>query len=91
MGKPAETYDPLHAALVAASCSHHRSAVYRAWVRARDDARLAYQAWSSAPRNGKRDAYVAYRAAADREDVAAHCFLTADRSGGAVTPASDSR
>jgi hypothetical protein len=41
-----------------------------AWESARDEARLAYRAWCETPYGGKREAYTAYRAAADREDVA---------------------
>jgi hypothetical protein len=41
-----------------------------AWECARDDAHLAFRIWCEAPLGAKRDAYTAYRAAADREDVA---------------------
>ena len=43
---------------------------HRAWERARDDAHLAFRVWCHAPYGNKREAYFAYRAAADREDVA---------------------
>jgi hypothetical protein len=42
-----------------------------AWELARDEAHLAFRLWCHAPTDRKRDAYTAYRAAADREDVAA--------------------
>jgi hypothetical protein len=41
-----------------------------AWECARDEAHLAFRLWCRAPYGAKRDAYAAYRAAADREDVA---------------------
>jgi hypothetical protein len=41
-----------------------------AWELARDDAHLAFRLWCDAPREHKRDAYLAYRAAADREESA---------------------
>ena len=47
-----------------------------AWECARDDAHLAFRLWCEAPRNSKRDAYTAYRAAADREDVAITALMT---------------
>jgi hypothetical protein len=48
-----------------------------AWECARDDAHLAYRRWCTAPYGTKRDAYAAYRAAADREDVALAALMTA--------------
>jgi len=42
-----------------------------AWELARDDAQLAFRLWCHAPYGTKRDAFTAYRAAADREDHAA--------------------
>jgi hypothetical protein len=48
-----------------------------AWECARDDAHLAFRLWCEAPRTFKRDAYTAYRAAADREDVAVAALMTA--------------
>jgi hypothetical protein len=47
-----------------------------AWECARDDAHLAFRVWCDAPRGAKRDAYTAYRAAADREDVAIAVLMT---------------
>jgi hypothetical protein len=47
-----------------------------AWECARDDAHLAFRLWCDAPRQSKRDAYTAYRAAADREDVAISALMT---------------
>ena len=48
-----------------------------AWESARDDAHLAFRIWCDAPLGAKRDAYAAYRAAADREDVAVAALMTA--------------
>ena len=39
-----------------------------AWECARDEAHLAFRLWCHAPYGTKREAYIAYRAAADRED-----------------------
>ena len=47
-----------------------------AWECARDDARLAFRTWCDAPLGAKRDAYAAYRAAADREDTAVSALMT---------------
>jgi hypothetical protein len=47
-----------------------------AWECARDDAHLAFRLWCDAPLASKRDAYTAYRAAADREDVAISALMT---------------
>jgi predicted kinase len=47
-----------------------------AWECARDDAHLAFRVWCDAPLGTKRDAYTAYRAAADREDVAVSALMT---------------
>ena len=47
-----------------------------AWECARDDAHLAFRLWCEAPVAGKRDAYTAYRAAADREDVAIAALMS---------------
>jgi hypothetical protein len=49
----------------------------QAWERARDDAHLAFRLWCHAPYGSKREAYTAYRAAADREDVAIAALMTA--------------
>ena len=48
-----------------------------AWECARDDAHLAFRLWCHAPYGHKREAYVAYLAATDREDSAAAAFMTA--------------
>jgi hypothetical protein len=48
-----------------------------AWECARDDAHLAFRLWCDAPPRSKLDAYTAYRAAADREDVAVAALMTA--------------
>jgi hypothetical protein len=48
----------------------------QAWECARDDAQLAFRLWCSAPYGAKREAYTAYRAAADREDVAIAALAT---------------
>ena len=48
----------------------------QAWECARDDAHLAFRLWCSAPYGAKREAYTAYRAAADREDVAIAALAT---------------
>ena len=45
-----------------------RSLDAEAWRDARDEAALAWRAWRAAP--GDSGAYVAYRAAQDREDAA---------------------
>jgi len=47
-----------------------------AWECARDDARLAFRTWCDSPLGAKRDAYAAYRAAADREDTAVSALMT---------------
>lgn len=52
---------------------HNRHA---AWETARDHARLAFRTWCDAPYGAKREAYFAYRAAADREDIAAAALST---------------
>ena len=41
-----------------------------AWETARDQANLAFRFWCAAPYGQKGEAFTAYRAAADREDVA---------------------
>jgi hypothetical protein len=48
----------------------------QAWECARDDAHLAFRLWCHAPYGTKREAYTAYRAAADREDVAIAALMT---------------
>jgi hypothetical protein len=47
-----------------------------AWECARDEAQLAYRLWCHAPHEHKREAYAAYRAAADREDTAVAALMT---------------
>ena len=59
-----------------------------AWHAARDEALAAYDAWCEAERADKADAYVVYRAAADREDAAATALLlSAQRSAGDLAAA----
>lgn len=48
-----------------------------AWECARDEAHLAFRLWCHAPYGHKREAYVTYRAAADREDSAAAALMPA--------------
>jgi hypothetical protein len=48
----------------------------QAWECARDDAHLAFRLWCNAPYGTKHEAYTAYRAAADREDVAIAALAT---------------
>jgi hypothetical protein len=48
-----------------------------AWETARDEAQLAYRVWCQTPYGNKREAYAAYRAAADREDVAVAALIGA--------------
>ena len=47
---------------------------HRAWIDAREDARRAYLAWSQASGDQRRDSYVAYCAAEEREEAAARAF-----------------
>jgi hypothetical protein len=47
-----------------------------AWEAARDDAHLAFRLWCNTPYGHKREAYTAYRAAADREDIAITALTT---------------
>lgn len=65
-----------------ASAEHHQM-----WQAARDEATLAYLDWRDASYEHKRDAYAAYRAAADREDAAAMSLTGASPSPGTWTPA----
>jgi hypothetical protein len=52
-----------------------------AWREAAEDMRLAYAAWCDADRDGARDAYTVFLAAADREAIAAdHVRHAAKRS-----------
>lgn len=57
---------------------------YAAALRAYDEAALeaeaAWDAWRRADRGFRRDAYAAYRAALDREDVAARTLAAVARS-----------
>ena len=47
---------------------------HRAWIEAREEARRAYRAWSQASSEERRDSYVAYCAAEEREEAAARAF-----------------
>ena len=49
--------------------------IYQAWQAANDEAELAFHAWCAAGYGRKADAYAVYRAACDREDVAAERWL----------------
>ena len=44
---------------------------YLAWLSAESDCEIALRAWFEAARPGRRPAYLAYRAALDREEAAA--------------------
>jgi hypothetical protein len=46
-----------------------------AWETARDQANLAFRFWCAAPYGHKAEAFTAYRAAADREDVAVAAMM----------------
>jgi hypothetical protein len=46
----------------------------RAWITAREDARLAYRAWAEARDEDRADAYAVYLAAEEREEAAAKAF-----------------
>jgi hypothetical protein len=46
-----------------------------AWETARDQAHVAFRLWCAAPYGSKGEAYAAYRAAADREDVAVAALI----------------
>jgi hypothetical protein len=48
-----------------------------AWECARDEAHLAFRLWCHAPYGTKREAYVTYLAAADREDSATAALMAA--------------
>jgi hypothetical protein len=48
-----------------------REELHHAWSAARDEALLAYRDWCSAGAEERDSAYVAYVAAADREEAAA--------------------
>ena len=47
------------------------------WRAARDESTAAYGAWSAAPDDEKRRAYIAYLAALDREGAAADDYARA--------------
>jgi len=46
----------------------------RAWIAAREDARLAYRAWAQANEPERAVAFAVYRAAEEREEAAARAF-----------------
>ena len=49
--------------------------VYQAWRAANEDADEAFLTWCAAGHERKSEAYAVYRAAVDREDVAAERWL----------------
>ena len=46
----------------------------RAWTEAREEARLAYRAWTQAGKPERAAAYTVYLAAEEREEAAARAF-----------------
>jgi Spy/CpxP family protein refolding chaperone len=46
----------------------------RAWIHAREEARLAYRAWVEAEQPDRAAAFTVYRAAEEREEAAARVF-----------------
>jgi hypothetical protein len=46
----------------------------RAWMAAREEARLAYRAWTEALEPDRAIAFAVYRAAEEREEAAASAF-----------------
>ena len=46
----------------------------RAWLHAREEARLAYRAWAEADEPEREIAFAVYRAAEEREEAAARAF-----------------
>ena len=46
----------------------------RAWMEAREEARLAYRAWTEADKPERAAAYTVYLAAEEREEAAARVF-----------------
>jgi hypothetical protein len=46
----------------------------RAWMDAREEARLAYRAWTQAHKPDRDLAFAVYRAAEEREEAAARAF-----------------
>jgi hypothetical protein len=55
--------------------------LHDAWRIAQWDALRAYADWCAAPSAARKDAYVAYVAAADREDAAAAVWRACCRAG----------
>jgi hypothetical protein len=49
--------------------------IYQAWQAAHEDAEDAFRAWCASPFDRKSEGYAVYRAAADRENVAAERWL----------------
>ena len=60
------------------------NAVYDAWSDAHEEAEGAWRTWRS---GGGREAYLAYRAAADREDAAQDALAAASRAAAGRAPA----
>lgn len=46
----------------------------KAWIEAREEARLAYRAWTDAHKPDRAGAFAVYRAAEEREEAAAQAF-----------------
>jgi hypothetical protein len=46
----------------------------RAWINAREDARVAYRAWTEAEKPDRAASFAVYRAAEEREEAAARVF-----------------
>lgn len=49
--------------------------IYQAWRAAQEDAEDAFRAWCASPFDRKSEGHAVYRAAADRENVAAERWL----------------
>lgn len=64
------------AAVRSRSAPHSSSDHYQAWQAAHHEATLAYRDWRDAGHEDKLEAYVVYRAAADREDAAATSWMS---------------
>jgi hypothetical protein len=60
--------------------------LYRAYESASEEVESALASWHVAPFGLRRDAFVAYRAAADREDAAAFAWLRACEAHDAERP-----
>jgi hypothetical protein len=75
MNAGADVFDAHLEHLPAAGSSEDARAAWRA---AADEARLAYLAWCEAGRSHARMAYAVYRAASDREAVAADVLARCD-------------